>query len=74
MVSSAERVVTDDVKKGLTLLSSLDPGLFGGTAMTVFNGAAPNTRAALALDMEEVKWWSLAGAKGLTLLTARERG
>lgn len=41
--------------------------------MTVFNGAAPNARAALALDMEEVEWWSLAGAKGLTLLTARER-
>jgi hypothetical protein len=40
--------------------------------MTVFNGAAPNARAALALDMEEVEWWSLARAKGLTLLTARE--
>jgi len=40
----------------------------------VSNGAAPNTRAALALAMEEVEWWSLEGAKGLALLTARERG
>jgi len=34
----------------------------------VFNGATPNVY--LALAREEAHWWSLAGAKGVSLLTA----
>ena len=73
--SRAERVVTGDVKKGLNSIIILGSWIiWRHHDDCVFNGAAPNTRAALALAMEEVEWWSLEGAKGLTLLTARERG
>jgi nuclear pore complex protein Nup210 len=36
----------------------------------VFNGAFPNVSLVLALAREEAHWWSLAGAKGISLLTA----
>ena len=36
----------------------------------VFNGATPNVNLALALAREEAHWWSLAGAKGISLLSA----
>ena len=35
----------------------------------VFNGATPNVNLALALAREEAHWWSMAGAKGLSMLT-----
>ena len=38
--------------------------------MIVFNGATPNVNLALALAREEAHWWSMAGAKGLSMLTA----
>jgi len=37
----------------------------------VFNGAAPNVHMVLALAGDEAHCWSLAGAKGISLLTAR---
>ena len=37
----------------------------------VFNGAAPNINIVLALARDEAHCWSLAGAKGISLLTAR---
>jgi len=36
----------------------------------VFNGASPNVNLALAMAREEAHWWSRAGAKGISLLTA----
>jgi hypothetical protein len=36
----------------------------------VFNGATPNVNTVLALAREEAHWWSMAGAKGISLLTA----
>jgi len=36
----------------------------------VFNGLTPNVNLALALAREEAHWWSLAGAKGISLLSA----
>jgi hypothetical protein len=37
----------------------------------VFNGAVPNINTALSLARDDAHWWCLAGAKGLSLLTAR---
>jgi hypothetical protein len=36
----------------------------------IFNGARPNVNLALDLARGEVSWWSMAGAKGISLLTA----
>ncbi|GJN38307.1 hypothetical protein PR202_gb27336 [Eleusine coracana subsp. coracana] len=35
----------------------------------VFNGASPNLAAALVMAGEETRFWNMAGAKGLSLLT-----
>jgi hypothetical protein len=36
----------------------------------VFNGASPRLSTALTLAGEEIRSWSMAGAKGVALLTA----
>jgi hypothetical protein len=38
--------------------------------MCVFNGAAPSVSAALLVAREEALMWTLAGAKGMSLLQA----
>jgi hypothetical protein len=40
----------------------------------VFNGAAPNVNTVMALARDEAHCWSLAGAKGISLLAARGAG
>jgi len=49
----------------------LEPGLYGHTATSAFLMAQPQIlQAALAVAEDEGKVWSLAGARGLSLLAA----
>ena len=50
------------------------PGPSGSIEMVVFNGATPRLSTALNLAREEALLWSIAGAKGLSLHTARDDG
>jgi hypothetical protein len=60
-----------DLKKGQNSLVILEAwGIWRHRNECVFNGAAPNVNTVLALAKEEAHWWSLAGAKGISLLTA----
>jgi len=68
----AEAAVDGDRGKGLNTLITL-----GGWTIwrhrndCVFNGATSRLDTALLLTKEEAELWCLAGAKGLSLLTAR---
>ena len=60
-----------DLRKGLNSLVILGAwSIWRHRNERVFNGAAPNVNMVLALAREEAHWWSLAGAKGISLLTA----
>ncbi|TVU51086.1 hypothetical protein EJB05_02493, partial [Eragrostis curvula] len=38
----------------------------------VFNGVSPNLSTALVMPGEEIRWWDMAGARALSLLTDQE--
>jgi hypothetical protein len=60
-----------DLMKGLNSLVILGAwSIWWHRNDCVFNGATPNVNMVLALAREETHWWSLAGAKGISLLTA----
>jgi len=44
------------------------------SCICVFDGAAPNIAGALAMATEQRRLWSLAGAKGLSILSAHLPG
>jgi hypothetical protein len=58
-------------KKGLNSIIILgDWSIWKHQNDCVFNGAAPNIDTALSIARDETLWWCMAGAKGLSLLTA----
>ena len=66
----AEASVVGDLRKGLNSLVILGAWcLWRHRNNCVFNGASPSVAAAISLASEEAHLWSLAGARGLTLLT-----
>jgi hypothetical protein len=56
--------------KTTTLLSSLVTGLSGSIEIAVFYGTAPRKACALLPAEQEVWLWSLAGARGLSLMAS----
>lgn len=65
-----DSTVTGDLRKGLNSLVILGAwSIWRHRNDCVFNGASPNVNMALTLAREEAYMWSLAGAKGISLLT-----
>ena len=65
----AEASVVGDLRKGLNSLVILGAWcLWRHRNNCVFNGSSPSVAAAISLASEEAHLWSLAGARGLTLL------
>ena len=68
----AEAAVDGDRRKGLNTLITLGAWIIWRHRNDcVFNGATPRLDTVLLLAKEEAELWCLAGAKGLSLLTAR---
>ena len=68
----AEAAVDGDRRKGLNTLITLGAWtIWRHRNDCVFNGATPRLDTALLLAKEEAELWCLAGAKGLSLLTAK---
>jgi len=68
----AEAATTGDVRKGLNSIIILGAwSIWKHRNDCVFNGVAPNINTALSIARDDAHWWCLAGAKGLSLLTAR---
>jgi len=66
-----DNAASGDLRKGLNSLVILGAwSIWRHRNDCVFNGATPNVNLALALAREEAHWWSMAGAKGLSMLTA----
>jgi len=64
-----EASVAGDLRQGLNSLVILGAwSIWRYRNNCVFNGASPSVAAAIALAFEEAHLWSLAGARGLTLL------
>ena len=62
---------TRDLRRGLNCFVILGAwSIWRHRNDCVFNGVTPNVSLALALTREEAHWWSLAGSKGMSLLTA----
>ena len=67
--------VSGDARKGLNSLIILGAWtIWNHRNDCVFNGATPRLSMALNLAREEALLWSIAGAKGLSLHTARDDG
>jgi len=65
-----EASVAGDLRKGLNSLVILGAwSIWRHRNMCVFNGSSPSVAAAIALAFEEAHLWSLAGARGLSLLS-----
>nr|TKW38993.1 hypothetical protein SEVIR_1G150100v2 [Setaria viridis] len=65
-----ECVVGGEMRKGLNSLIILGAStIWKHRNDCVFNGATPNITTALMLAKDEANLWSIAGAKGITLLT-----
>jgi hypothetical protein len=54
-----------------TLSSFWVLGRFDGIVTTVFNGSSPRLSTDLTMARDEAWHWSMAGAKGITLLTGQ---
>ncbi|GJN31491.1 hypothetical protein PR202_gb19899 [Eleusine coracana subsp. coracana] len=66
-------VVSSTTRKGLNSLISMGAWtLWRRCNDCVFNGASPNLAAALVMAGEETRFWNMAGAKGLSLLTGHD--
>jgi hypothetical protein len=71
MVAGGEQKVTGTDKKGLNSLVNLGAWtLWKHRHRCVFDGAAPCMAAAM-MQAEERMMWELAGARGITYLTAQ---
>ena len=70
-----EASVAGDLRQGLNSLVILGAwSIWRHRNNCVFNGASPSVAAAIALAFEEAHLWSLAGARGLTLLAIQGEG
>jgi hypothetical protein len=64
-----DNAASGDLRKGLNSLVILRSwSIWRHRNDCVFNGASPNVNMVLA--REEAHWWSMAGAKGISLLPA----
>ena len=74
-LNSMVLTVSGDARKGLNSLIILGAWtIWKHRNDCVFNGATPRLSTALNLAREEALLWSIAGAKGLSLHTARDDG
>jgi hypothetical protein len=61
-----------DLRRGLNSLVILGAwSIWRHRNDCVFNGAVPNVDSVLYLAKEEAGWWSAAGAKGISLISAQ---
>ncbi|GJN12165.1 hypothetical protein PR202_ga30420 [Eleusine coracana subsp. coracana] len=68
--SRAADSMSSTTRKGLNSIIILSAWtLWKHRNACVFNGASPNLAAALVMAGEETRFWNMAGAKGLSLLT-----